>query len=91
VFGAFAKPRALDCQLLLQLVSHYFILFMGIYAEGSGIRGVLEFVPLLKEFFLGQYFKLCVIDLDNLSMKEIGDKEVLILLKEVNEDTIFLF
>lgn len=49
------------------------------------------FVPHLKKSFLSRYFKLCVIDLNNLSMKEIGGKEELILLKEVNDNTIYFF
>jgi|ERR1041385_2904382 hypothetical protein len=49
------------------------------------------FVPRLKKALLGRYFKTCVIDLKNLSMKEIGDKEDLVLISKVDETSVYFF
>lgn len=49
------------------------------------------FVPRLKKSFLARHFKLCVIDLNDRSIKEIGDKEELILLSKVDESSVYFF
>lgn len=49
------------------------------------------FVPRLKKSFIGRHFKLCVINLNDLSTKEIGGKEDLILLSQVDDSTVYFF
>lgn len=49
------------------------------------------FVPRLKKAFLGRYFKISIIDLIDLSMKEIGDKEDLVLINKVDDTTVHFF
>jgi hypothetical protein len=54
------------------------------------VRNVMV-APLLKQSFLSKYFKVCVINLDDLSMREIGDKEQLILITKVDGKSIQFF
>ncbi len=49
------------------------------------------FVPQLKKSLLGRHFKICVINLSDRSMKEIGDKEELVLISKVDETSVYFF
>jgi hypothetical protein len=49
------------------------------------------FVPRLNKALLGRYFKICVINLRDRSMKEIGDKEELVLISKVDETSVYFF
>jgi hypothetical protein len=49
------------------------------------------FVPRLKKAMLGRYFKICVINLSDRSMKEVGDKEELVLISKVDETLVYFF
>lgn len=49
------------------------------------------FVPRLKKSFVGRHFILCVIDLDDRSIKEIGSEEDLILLAKADHSTVYFF
>jgi hypothetical protein len=49
------------------------------------------FVPRLNKALLGRYFKICVINLSDQSIKEIGDKEELALISKVDETSVYFF
>jgi hypothetical protein len=49
------------------------------------------FLPRLKKSFLARYFKLCVVDLNDRSIREIGGKEELILLSKVDDNLVYFF
>lgn len=49
------------------------------------------FVPKLIKSLLGRHFKICVINLSDLSLKEIGYKEELILISKVDNTTVYFF
>jgi hypothetical protein len=49
------------------------------------------FVPRLKKSFFLRYLKLCMINLSDHSMQEIGVKEDLILLSKVDDNTVYFF
>jgi len=49
------------------------------------------FVPILKKAVLGRHFKICVINLSDRSIKEIGDKEELALISKVDETLVYFF
>ena len=49
------------------------------------------FVPRLNKALLGRDFKLCVINLNDRSMKEIGNKEKLMLISKVDETLVYFF
>jgi hypothetical protein len=49
------------------------------------------FIPQLIKSSLGKHFKLCVVDLNDCSIREIGEKEELILLSKVNDNSVFFF
>jgi len=49
------------------------------------------FVPRLNKALLRRYFKICVINLSDRSIKEIGDKEELALISKVDETSVYFF
>jgi hypothetical protein len=49
------------------------------------------FVPILKKGLLGRRFKICLINLKDRTIKEIGYELDLILLKNVDEKTVFFY
>src|SRR4051812_19113807 len=49
------------------------------------------FVPRLNKALLGRYYKICVINLSDRSIKEIGDKEELALISKVDETSVYFF
>ncbi|HJW29485.1 MAG TPA: hypothetical protein VJ508_09545 [Saprospiraceae bacterium] len=49
------------------------------------------FVPRLNKALLGRYFKICVIDLKNLSMQEVGSKEDLVLISKADDTSVYFY
>lgn len=49
------------------------------------------FVPRLKKALFGRHFKICVIDLKKLSIKEVGDKEELVLISKADDNTVYFY
>ena len=49
------------------------------------------FVPRLKKAFLRRHFKICMIDLTNLSMEEIGEQADLVLISKVDDTSVYFY